>query len=436
VDWSAIVVWGTLAALVAVALRNIARFGRNIPLAEDWTVVPALTGHQHGFWGWLWSQNNEHRLPLPRLVYLGLLHITHDFRVGMVFNVVVLTLVAALFVLASRRARGRSSIVDAFFPIVLLNLGNWENMFWGWQMQFVLATSLVLLILAVVVAARVPLTPRATLVAAGPIVLLPLVGGSALPMVPASLAALWFLCPPLREGRSRRILIALGGTALVLVGLYFIGWVRPSWYPDNPGPRPTAKTTAKLLAMGWGPAADWSWSLAVVGMAAVLGSAALLIVLAVRRGGPDRPRALALGCFFGGCLVVSLAVGYGRAALVPTQGFPDRYALLAVPGFFASWFAWQLCGPAEVRRVVHGVLLAAVVLILPLNVRAGHEWRDWYRHGMRSVESDIRDGRSAEEIAARHSDFLMHWDQEQLARDIEMLRAQHVGPFADVPEAD
>jgi hypothetical protein len=431
---SALIVWGALALFVAVGLGNVVRYGRNIPLAEDWTVVPAMTGHQPHFWSWLWSQNNEHRLPLPRLVYLGLLRIVPDFRVGMVFNVVVLGLVSALLVLAARRVRGRTSIFDAFFPVALLHLGNWENMFWGWQMQFVIATALVLVVLAVLVAGRVSMPPTTTLLAAGPLVLLPFVGGSSLLMVPAVVAGLGVMVLSGRSVASRRIFFASAAASVLLAGVYFIGWKRPSWYPDNPGPRPTAKTMARLLALGWGPAAGRSWTLAILGTAIVLGSAVVVLTLAIRRGGPDRPRAIALTCFLGGCLVVGLAVGYGRAALVPSQGLPDRYALLAAPTLFVAWFAWELFGPARVRRVVQGVLLASVLLLLPLNVREGHEWRDWYTNGMRSVERDIRAGASRDEIVARHRDFLMHWDEKQLARDIDLLRKDGTGPFADVPE--
>lgn len=48
----------------------------NVPHGEDWFWVPAYTGHEVDFWGWLWSQNNEHRVPLPRLVGLATLHLT------------------------------------------------------------------------------------------------------------------------------------------------------------------------------------------------------------------------------------------------------------------------------------------------------------------------------------------------------------------------
>ena len=98
------IVWATWAAMLLVALACIVRYGRNIPLAEDWLLVPPMTGHEPHLGSWLWAQNNEHRLPLPRLVLLGLLVATRDFRAGMVLNVVSLAaLAAAMIFTASSR---------------------------------------------------------------------------------------------------------------------------------------------------------------------------------------------------------------------------------------------------------------------------------------------------------------------------------------------
>ena len=301
-------------------------------------------------------------------------------------------------------------------------------------MQFVIATALVLVILAVLVGGRLPMPPTTTLLAVVPLVLLPFVGGSSLLMLPAGIVAIGVLVLHGRSVPSRRLFIGSAALSLVLLGVYFIGWKRPPWYPENPGPRSTLKTTSRLLALGWGPAAGRSWNLAVLGMALVLGSAVVVLAVAIRRGGPERWRAVSLSCFLAGCFVVSLAVGYGRAALVRTQGLPDRYALLAAPGLLAAWFAWELFGPARVRRVVQGALLAAVLVLLPLNVREGHEWRDWYTSGMRSVERDIDAGMTRDEIVVRNRDFLMHWDEKQLARNIDLLREKGIGPFDDVPD--
>jgi hypothetical protein len=167
-------------------------------------------------------------------------------------------------------------------------------------------------------------------------------------------------------------------------------------------------------------------------MIAVVGSAATVLVLAVRRGGPERRRALALGCFLVGALLVILAVGYGRAALVPTEGLPDRYVLLAVPVLLSAWFAWELFGPARWRRGAQLGLLVAVVALVPLNTRWGYEWRDWYSAEMNAVECDIAAGRSRDELVERHGDFLMHWSPEHLSWSIDLLREERIGPFAEV----
>ena len=96
-------------------------------------------------------------------------------------------------------------------------------------------------------------------------------------------------------------------------------------------------------------------------------------------------------------------------------------------------FIWLLFGPAAARRIVHGALLVAVALALPLNVETGHEWRDWYTSGMRAVERDIAAGATRDELVARHGDFLLHWDDDLLARNIDRLREEKVGPFGRVP---
>jgi hypothetical protein len=61
----AVMVYGTCASMLAGVLVAIALWGRNLPLSEDWLMVAPLTRHEPDLLGWLWSQNNEHRLPCP-----------------------------------------------------------------------------------------------------------------------------------------------------------------------------------------------------------------------------------------------------------------------------------------------------------------------------------------------------------------------------------
>ncbi|HEX4775755.1 MAG TPA: hypothetical protein VFW74_03190, partial [Acidimicrobiia bacterium] len=155
-----VVVWSVLLAMTGLLLFHVARDARNVPLSEDWYLVRPLVNDQPHFLDWIWAQNDEHRTPVSRLVYLGLLKATHDFRVAMVFDIVLVAAAAGGLVLVARRVRGHTSLVDAFFPIVLLNLGNSENLLWGWQMQFVLVLAGLCALLGGFVTSRVPMRAR------------------------------------------------------------------------------------------------------------------------------------------------------------------------------------------------------------------------------------------------------------------------------------
>src|SRR4051794_8318269 len=86
----ALLVWGTWALMTLAALVQLIRYGHNVPFAEDWTVVPFAHGREPISLSWLWSQNNEHRVPLPRLLLVALFRWTSDYRAGMFFNLAAL----------------------------------------------------------------------------------------------------------------------------------------------------------------------------------------------------------------------------------------------------------------------------------------------------------------------------------------------------------
>src|SRR5262245_35704592 len=123
--WS---VWG-LALLAALAF--VRTYGsRWVLFLDSWEIVPALTGQQPVTAGWLWSQHNEHRVLLPRLIQLAVVTVTGgDFRTIMFLDVFALAAVALGLILAAKRLRGGwVSYTDAFFPLALLNLAQRENL--------------------------------------------------------------------------------------------------------------------------------------------------------------------------------------------------------------------------------------------------------------------------------------------------------------------
>ena len=201
----AAVVWLVWAVTLASILVSIARDGRNIPFEEDWFMVGPMTGHEPDLPRWLWSQNSEHRLPLPRLVNLALLRATGDFRSTMVFDALAIAAVAAAMILVARRLRGgRTSLADAFFPLLLLHLGNWDNLVWGWQIQFVLPTVLACVLLLVIVARPGPPTRWGAAAGAVALIGLPLSGANGLIFAPTLAAWLAYAAWTRRRDAAAR----------------------------------------------------------------------------------------------------------------------------------------------------------------------------------------------------------------------------------------
>src|SRR5262249_40665637 len=114
---------GLLTLVMSVALLGFVCFyGGNVPYLDDWDIVPAMTGHQPITFHWLWSQHNEHRLVLPRLLLLGVYQVSgFDFRAGMFFNAAALIVITVLILQAAARIRGKVGLTDAFIPLLLLS---------------------------------------------------------------------------------------------------------------------------------------------------------------------------------------------------------------------------------------------------------------------------------------------------------------------------
>jgi hypothetical protein len=363
-------VWGSWVVGFASALVVVLVNARDIPVREDFTMAPAMTGHQDNFLGWLWSQNNEHRVPLPRLVYLGLLKLWPDFRVGMVFNIVLLAVIAAAFIVFLSRVRGRTRWTDAFFPIVFLNLGNWENMGWGWELEFVVATALACGLL-MGIASRGEFTTRRALVVGGCLVGIPLTGATALPFAPLLSLA---LIPRIRSAsRHARVVLVTSITfTLVLTVVYFVGLQQPSWLVPSPSPLTSIKAGLMFLATGLGTGAGAWWLVSVLVVIGLLAGAAFVLYRARHRGG------WLLLVFLLAGLLLAGEIGQSRAGYLPYFGLPDRYAVIAAPLLCCAYIAYERYGARTWRRLGPGLLCAAVVAALPLDVVYGLQFREWY----------------------------------------------------------
>src|SRR5947208_3801423 len=91
-------------ALFAAGLVFVGRHALTNPYVDEWAFVPVLLGEKP-VGPWLWELHNEHRFPLPRLVYIGLFRLTGDLRAGCLVSLIGIGLVAAGLMHLARRVR-------------------------------------------------------------------------------------------------------------------------------------------------------------------------------------------------------------------------------------------------------------------------------------------------------------------------------------------
>lgn len=439
---SAAFVWLIWAATLASVLVSIARDGRNIPFEEDWLMVAPMVGHEPDLPGWLWSQNSEHRLPLPRLLNLAFLRATGDFRSTMVFNVLALAAVAATMILVARALRhGETRPSDAFFPLLLLHLGNWDNLVWGWQIQFVLPTVLACILLLIIIAPATVRSRGVSIAGALALICLPLSGANGLVLTPA--LAAWFAYTAWtrrREAPSDRWAGSWlpGGAALIAVLLcvvYFVGYQSSPWNEPSPGLLASLQTSGKFLALSVGPAAASSWLIFGVLVSLIMMICLVTLGAARRHWNDEQLRILGLLAFFASVAVLALAVGWGRAGRAAATGrMPSRYVLLAAPGLCAAYFTLLLFGNQWLRRAGPAALAILLALLFPFNTHLGLGRREWFGAGMAAFERDLASGASPEVLARRHHGFLLHWDEPLMVSSIRMLHEAGIGRFVHLTD--
>src|SRR5262249_31903361 len=296
---------------------------------------------------WLWSQHNEHRMPVQKLLLLGLYRISgSDFRVGMFYSATALILMTCFLLAVAQRLRGRIAVTDIFIPLLLLSWGHYNNLLWS-----VCAGYLTIVLLAVLPIGLIPWSPtpgRATALGMAVLVcVLPLTGAIGLAFA-APLAA-WMLLTAMavrktNPGAARDM--GIGGIlSFCLMALYFVGY-HGSGIPSAPGIGSRLKASIDFLSLSMGPLGELGQSdLGGVSVREVWGYAAagiLVLCVAINWGSAfwnrrEFVRRTGMALLITGSLLLALAIGWGR-----TQSLWPRYVTLGAPGLLAAYMSTLL----------------------------------------------------------------------------------------------
>ncbi|MBC7808043.1 MAG: hypothetical protein H7145_18085 [Akkermansiaceae bacterium] len=371
------------AAMTFLALRFVYVYAVDIAFADEWNdTVRRAAGEIPYSWEWLWSRWNEHRIVLPRILQHGILYLSGNQLVPvMYFNVclasaAVLVLWRAAIVLRGRFGGTRgTALTDAFFPIALLHTGHWENITAAFQIQFFSTVLLCALLLYTGLIpplrddlGRLHLPRLITLTIL--LLLLGLTGGNGLVFVPfGGLYLLGIGVADLRHcwNRSAAMSVLGGGLTFLLCALYFMGDV----FVDQNQPAPVAplwiavQCALNYLLMGFGHGAAPRWdgardSQLLAWFLAIGGVWGGVLALRARERNP--------GVIFAGAgyLLIPLASAGAAYAVCHTSTVVPYLAahMLAVPALsaFAAWGVAFSLRRADAERRRRFLFLAVFVL--------------------------------------------------------------------------
>jgi hypothetical protein len=383
-------VWAVFAVQLVLAVRFVLVTAHDVPIVDQWTLVGVLSGQRPLDLEWLWTPQDDHRLPLPKILQVVLFRCTGDFRASIWLNLGLSAALAAIGIVTARRLRGRTSWVDAVFPLALLDLGHW-GLLSGFEIVFVLPVFL--FGSAVAIAARLGEGARGRREAAlaACLVPMPLCGFQGLVLA----VPLAVLAGTLAVRRRARAAIALAGVVLVTSAAVFVGWAPEPTHPPLGGVAAAARAALQFTSAGMGLAGArfWPWS-AVLFVALSVGTVAAL-ARAARTPGPHRANQVALGIAFLAFGALAGAVGLGRGGWGEEAGLAPRYASLAVLLPFLVAIAWSRLGAVPGARIVGAILLAVLCIAATFDygegMRRGRMRSRWATQFERDAWTGARD---------------------------------------------
>lgn len=123
----------------------VGHFSVDIPFLDQWDFLPLLVKTRQGKLTIydLWAQHNEHRIFFPRLIMIPLALATgwntrYEMAINIIFAVGIFLSFLFTWKKQSREEKPLPFFILPIVSLIIFSLNQWENWFWGWQMQILM----------------------------------------------------------------------------------------------------------------------------------------------------------------------------------------------------------------------------------------------------------------------------------------------------------
>ena len=423
--------WGVWAALTVATIGLVLARGVDVPYMDEWgDILPVYAGVRPLDVDWLWKPHFEHRVPLSRLILLGLGYATDfDFRAGAVFNALALSAASAFLLRVVRGVNGRLQLADCALPLLLLGWSQYMTLLWSYQVHATLLVLFVSALLALLM--RHPETPsmRVIVTFGACLLALPLCQAAGVALAPV--LALWCVVVGVGDLRSsetgRRlrgwVALAFAAAAVVLAAVTYL----PPSFSTSGDPLRVLWWSEVMLSTGFGMTERQSLLptlLLPVATAALMLATGVLLLRVMRAQPPERLRALGLGLFLLAFQALAIGIGWGRQA----GALGNRYPVLAAPCLCAVYLVWRRYGPGRSGALVCAALCATLVLLMPWNTAGALRFARTHGEKAAAFERDVRSGMPVDELAARYT-RVYHPRKGVLRKFLRMMHDAELSAF-------
>jgi hypothetical protein len=343
-------------------------------VVDAWTAVPfwdqwwtGIFAADQPFLSWLFLQNNEHRIAVPRLLFIVdefLFDASNKFTLG--FNIVSQLSLAVLIIYMSGLSAGQTIrekiwLVGAVLSL-LFSAMQFENFLWGFQVSFAGVALAAMATFATLVLGRPRAATLIAVIGLESIAVYTLASGVLVPFL-AILLALWLRWP-------KGYIMVLGVVALGLLASYLYGYVSPPHHSDpiqSIGQlRGLFSYLLTTIGLPFGTVfneahvprlRNWDRLCGAAGIA-LLAVAAISMLRRRERSGPI-PVLVAAALFV---LGMALLTALGRLKFGAAQAMSSKYST----GVLLFWLSLMVIAIIRLRRQNAHLRVAAKAAFLPL----------------------------------------------------------------------
>jgi hypothetical protein len=150
-----------VAACVPAALYMlfVVHYSVNVPLEDDWTIVPLIHSAIHGrlTFGALWALHDENRILIPNLIFVAVGVFAHDnLRVLVVLSGVIFiaSFLGLLVLVRSYQKRRMTPLLVLVLGVVWFSLNGWSGALWAFQITWYVILFLLIAMLYLLLEAK------------------------------------------------------------------------------------------------------------------------------------------------------------------------------------------------------------------------------------------------------------------------------------------